>query len=68
MGIGPVASNQLPLTRSKASGQPWSQRALKRRVAVWPEASELLAKAISQEFAPVQMRSLQRMCSEWLLW
>ena len=33
-GIGPVASSQLPFRRSNASGQPCSQRAWKRNVAV----------------------------------
>ena len=63
-GIGPVASSQLPFKRSSASGQPCSQRALKRKVAVWPAASELAFKATWQELSPVQIRSLQRMCSE----
>ena len=39
-----VASSQLPFNRSNASGQPCSQRALNRSVAVWPAASVLAFK------------------------
>src|SRR2546421_3285746 len=59
-GMGPVASSQLPLSRRRTSGQPRSQRALKRNVAVWPAASEVLVRAHCAEFAPVQIRSVQR--------
>src|ERR1043166_5440200 len=64
----PVASSQLPLRRKRASGHPRSQRALNLRVAVWPEASVVLVNTPCTELAPVQIRSLQRKCRDWLLW
>src|SRR5216684_450023 len=67
MAIRPVASSQLPWTRSNTSGQPCSHRALNRSVAVWPAANVVLVRLPWTEFAPVQILSLHRRCSERLL-
>src|SRR5512140_3650445 len=61
-GKRPATSSQFPFKRSRASGQPFSQRALKRSVAVWPEASVVLVSVIWAELAPDHMRSAVRKC------